>query len=837
MVKISTQPPEAERLDYIQFIFIDLFCGAGGTTIGAEKTESLPADLVNFLRANNISLPKDKLKETFFKICKVVACVNHDPIAIKSHWSNHPEVTHYEEDIRLLNPFGHLKRLIDYYRLFYPHAKIVLWASLECTNFSKAKGGESRDQDSRTLALELYRYIIALNPDYILIENVVEFMAWGPMIIRMGKTPEGWPFSHLKIQKYKKPSKKLPDGQPLKILPSYVPESSKNGKDWLQWRQTVNSLGYHDEWKQINAADHGAMTSRNRLFGCFARVGTPIVWPLPSHSKNPDKTSMVTPMKKWNAVKHALDFNDEGISIFNRYKRLPKIITTKHGHQACRLSKKYDEKYKTFGPVFDPLSTATMQRIFMGSVKHIAGGKDNFVSRYYGGDAEHRNHSVEEPAGTITTRNVLSLIKTNRFITKDYSGRPEQKNASIEDPSQTITTFGAGRLVKIDTFIDKAFGGKPEHKSSSIDNPLSTITTIPNQNRIIKATFIDQRNGKGEDRSKSTEEPAKTLTATGGNQQIVFLHNYNGVNGGKHDNSFSIEAPTGALRCGDGHAKISAFLSPFNSNKTKEDGGGNEGKSIEEPSPTIATQHTPAFVTCEHFIQKYYSSGGQHNSIHEPASTLTVKDRLNKVTAIPFKDDGQHQSIENPAGTIMTNDKHNLVTADKWIMATHRPGDESHPHSHSLENPSPTLTASRHHHYLVNPLWFNTAAGSIEEPCWVIVARQDKAPLGLITMKTGGPIAIPIYEDDCEWTVKLKEFMVLYNIIDIKMRMLKVMELKKIQGFPEDYYLGGNQGHQKKFIGNSVCPVIPKRWMRAFSNRLLEYKPEALRFDFEAKAA
>ena len=53
-------------------------------------------------------------------------------------------------------------------------------------------------------------------------------------------------------------------------------------------------------------------------------------------------------------------------------------------------------------------------------------------------------------------------------------------------------------------------------------------------------------------------------------------------------------------------------------------------------------------------------------------------------------------------------------------------------------------------------------------------------------------------------TKRIKEFMALYGIIDIKMRMLKIPELKKIMGFPEDYVLVGTQAEQKKFIGNAV---------------------------------
>lgn len=140
------------------FLVIDLFCGAGGTSSG-------------FALAGN---------------AKVIACVNHDPLAIKSHWLNHPEVEHFEEDIRTLD-LRRLKKLVSLYQAFYPSSKIILWASLECTNFSNAKGGGSRDADSRTLAEHLVRYIEELDPEYLQIENVREFRAWGPLKISCNK--------------------------------------------------------------------------------------------------------------------------------------------------------------------------------------------------------------------------------------------------------------------------------------------------------------------------------------------------------------------------------------------------------------------------------------------------------------------------------------------------------------------------------------------------------------------------------------------------------------------------------------------------------------------------
>jgi len=81
------------------FLVVDLFCGAGGTTIGFDESGT--------------SL--------------VIAAINHDPNAIKSHWANHPEVFHFEEDIRTLE-LTPLIKLVAEARAKYPNAKLVLWA-------------------------------------------------------------------------------------------------------------------------------------------------------------------------------------------------------------------------------------------------------------------------------------------------------------------------------------------------------------------------------------------------------------------------------------------------------------------------------------------------------------------------------------------------------------------------------------------------------------------------------------------------------------------------------------------------------------------------------------
>lgn len=115
-------------MNTIDLLYINLFCGAGGTSTGVESA-----------RINGE------------QCAKVIACVNHDANAIASHAANHPEAMHFTEDIRTLelSPLvTHVQRM----KQLYPEARLVLWASLECTNFSKAKGGQPRDADSRTLA-------------------------------------------------------------------------------------------------------------------------------------------------------------------------------------------------------------------------------------------------------------------------------------------------------------------------------------------------------------------------------------------------------------------------------------------------------------------------------------------------------------------------------------------------------------------------------------------------------------------------------------------------------------------------------------------------------------
>jgi DNA (cytosine-5)-methyltransferase 1 len=596
------------------FLVIDLFCGAGGTTCGFVQAE---------LDGN--------------AIVKVIACVNHDPIAIKSHWANHPEVKHFEEDIRTLD-LTELVKLVDFYRTKYPNAKVILWASLECTNFSKAKGGLPRDADSRTLADHLDRYIVALNCDYVKIENVVEFMSWGPLD---------------------------ENGKPV---------SKKNGQDWMRWRKLICGHGYVDEWTELNSANYGAYTSRNRLFGIFARPWLPICFPQPTHAKKPSSFSMYGDLKKWMPVKEVLDFKDEGQSIFTRDKAL---------------------------------SDKTLERIYAGLIKYVAKGDKAFIAKYFSGKPDGKVIPVDGPAGTIATAGNQSLVQAE-FLVK-YNSR------------------------------DKAGNYNPP----SVDDPSPVIST---QNRLYLA-------------------------------QAKFLTHYYGTGG--------------------------------------------QLSSIESPAPTIPTKARTALVSPEFLT--IYNGKSLNRGVDEPAPVVPCNDRLGLVQPQFFIDkqhnsgDHNHQSVEQPAGAILPYPKMNLVQCDPFIMPTNFDNKPV-----SVDQPAPTITANRKHHYLVNPSWYGNP-GSVEEPCCVIVARQDKAPLYFVQVESGR-VAIEVYEGDSDIMIKIKQFMAVYELVDIKMRMLRVHELLSIQGFPAGYKLEGNQTDQKKFIGNSVVPLVVKKWIESLAMKIIDYK-------------
>jgi DNA (cytosine-5)-methyltransferase 1 len=326
------------KTDNIKLLVIDLFCGAGGVTTGFEQSG----------------------------VAKVVICVNHDPQAIEAHKLNHPEAVHFVEDVRKVNIRNFLP-IIDTWKVRYPNAKVLLWASVECTNHSIAKGGLPKDADSRTLAVPLYPYIKILEPDYVGIENVKEFRDWSPLVPKIKyegmtvkneksiyKIFESNEYAHLEGA-----CCPLVNG----LQPWLIPDPLRKGELFRRFINVIKSMGFNYADANLNAADFGAFTNRLRYFGIFARHGLGIQLPRPTHGKG------LIPHK---AVRDVLQLDKIGNSIF-------------HGRKKPHCDK-------------------TLTRILRGLEKFAT---PSYVMTC---TSPGYMHSIEQPCGTLTTACHKALV-------------------------------------------------------------------------------------------------------------------------------------------------------------------------------------------------------------------------------------------------------------------------------------------------------------------------------------------------------------------------------------------------------------------------------------------
>lgn len=407
----------------------DLFCGGGGTTTGALGVPGV----------------------------KVLWALNHSASAIATHQANHPETRHYQTDILMQDE--HDLEPVD-----------GIWMSSECTNHSIAKGGKLLDQGSRTLPMQLIRFVKHCRPRIIIVENVKEFVNWGP----------------------------LDNGRP---------DKSRKGDSFREWVRAIQDCGYPNyEHRLINAADLGAHTSRLRYFGVFTAPGVPIKFPEQTHDKHGRNG-----LPKWRACREKLDLENYGRSIFeknlcpNTIKRIeaglkkyggdPFIlsfygsngkphdcsikeplptITTKDRHAVCQTLIKYGytgtDPERNVDDLDQPIST------LITTERHAL--VTQFISSQYTTEhPEHMAHSVDDPVPTLTTSHAHLLV--TQFIAKHYNSdkHPESQIQSIDDPASTVTCTNKLGLVTQFVTRHQNSNGNPGANVQSLDDPLSTLTT------------------------------------------------------------------------------------------------------------------------------------------------------------------------------------------------------------------------------------------------------------------------------------------------------------------------------------------------------------------------
>lgn len=425
----------------VKLLVIDLFCGAGGVTTGISRTKG----------------------------CKVIACINHDANAIKGHAANHPEAKHFIEDIRTVRLLK-LWVIVQRERIKHPKAKLLIHASLECTNFSKAKGGKPKDADSRSLADDMPRYAKALNPDYFTIENVREFMDWGPLD---------------------------EDLNPIQAL---------KGVDYNRWILDMKSVGNFQtyDWRILNAADYGAYTIRKRFFAMFDKEAKTVPFPRITHTKSGGLRH-----KKYKAVREILDLSVKGKSIFAGKPRSEKTLERVYAGLLKFVPKQENEfiakyyrgrpegKVKSLG---EPIGTVTT--VDHNSLVQLL--KYNSIN---GKTGKYVPPNIADPSPTVAAQARLALVFPEYLI--QYNGKAKDSVFTTDKPIGTLCTkdrFAVAQLQYVLRDYTKGF-------LNSLDAPHGALLTVPKTNLVTAETSYLMNPQGGTNQVSDLDKPCFTLIA------------------------------------------------------------------------------------------------------------------------------------------------------------------------------------------------------------------------------------------------------------------------------------------------------------------------------------
>ncbi len=393
-------------------IVLDFFCGAGGATVGVEEAIGRPID----------------------------HAVNHSPTAIAVHTANHGKTKHYTTDVFDIWPQG----VCQGKRVGFA------WFSPDCTHFSNAKGDVPRDQKIRSLAWIAVRWCRATRPRVFGLENVREFLSWGPL----------HPHDH--------PDPKL-RGRPIK---------ERKGETFALWKASLEKLGYVVEAKVLDSALFGSLTRRKRLFVIARCDGLPIVWPQPTHGG--------TGQEPLRAAHECIDWSLPCPSIFTRKKPLAKKTLRRIALGLQRYvidnPKPFIIRYNGHGnalPLTDPLGTVTAKDRFGLVVPTL-------VQTGYGERKGQtpRSLDIHDPLGTIVgcgqKHAVIESVLVAAHLVKSFGDptdptRTPVLGSELSDPLGTVTARDHHSLAAV-TLV-KFRGTSDAHPGcAAVDEPLPTVT-------------------------------------------------------------------------------------------------------------------------------------------------------------------------------------------------------------------------------------------------------------------------------------------------------------------------------------------------------------------------
>jgi site-specific DNA-cytosine methylase len=766
-------------MDMDTIYFLDGFCGAGGASTGISR------------------VPK----------CKVVVAINHDDRAIAAHSQNHPDTLHLNTDIREVDLMVLLAILAS--KGLRVH---VIWWSAECTHFSNAKGGESRDPESRMLSEQLFRYIAILKPDMVFVENVTEFKSWAPILpipVLLEQAPQvqsdlfgntGASKPVVKSVMVRHGNKRIPAERKYALLQTQLidamtentrdlemsiraemdaletlmqssglyklkpdgrlhmsVDSEHRGSMYTQWRDHIVQMGYRYDSRTLNAADYGAYQSRKRYFAVFVRRELGIVarWPEQTHAKQGSKAIKLNhSLQPWKACREILQMENPGRSILfgrNDQKELTDATCSRIQFGMNRFRRESEPI-----EMIDRSNTGASPTSVDQSLPTVRATYQNAVARVTMVDRHNFNSpltSVDEPLSTVMACRDAYLT-TVEFIAKSYtsSGQGYRQVSATDAPLGTVTQANHHNLCVVRCIVPSNF----TNMASSIEHPTPTLLACRKHNYLMTGFMLQYHGGRDAFRRVNSLDDAMPTVATENHPGIIqyLVSNYGASKG------HGVNNPLGAVVQIDKHLLLTVTRSQANY-LIKYYGAPNQTSSLLAPLPTITT--LDRFAACHAEFVAYKYGGGRGSSARRVSS------------------------VEDPVNTIGTTHTPIMVSAD-----------------------------------------LNTASGNdtdrlvvIDETGRVMVIRSESEPIVFrrLNAKTAsGNVIYPSFRCWAEGirTVGNLDYGVDNRVQDIQYRMLNEMELKLAQGFPADYMLDPkSQTRSKAMIGNAVQVDIAEKIVAA----------------------
>ena len=574
-------------------IVVDFFCGGGGAGTGLE---------MGLGRA-------------------VTVAKNHSPAAISMHTVNHPHAKHFTTDVFEGDPDTECGgRAVGWFHM-----------SPDCTHHSQAAGGQPRKREIRNLSWIGLKWAGMKQPRVISLENVKQILQWGPLVAKRCKSTG---------RVIKLGGGTAEPGEVVPVSEQFlVPDPKRRGQTWAVFVAELQRLGYVVEWRVIKACDFGAPTSRERLFMIARCDEQPIVWPEPTHAKNPAKGQ-----QKWRTAAECIDWTIPSKSIFGRKK---------------------------------DLAPATLRRVAKGMRKFVLDAASPFIVPIANWSGESVQ-SADEPLRTVT-----SWPRGGSFAMASPIIAPATHQGSdrINDPGAplpTITCANRGELTLISPVMVGAGGPAYSGKPVAVDQPVGTLMT-QNHRAIASACIVQAGHGEGSRESKRRSHgvnnicgPLGTVTASGGGQSIatVFMAQMNG--GFNTTAAKSITDPmTTVTNTGSQQQLVTANLVHLRGNC--------DARDMNDPLHTISAGGTHHGLMTAFLERQFGASVGQ--GLNEPAPTITAggggKSSLVELKLSPEVEAGalrvaafliSYYGTENvsdanePAPTITTRDRLGLVT-------------------------------------------------------------------------------------------------------------------------------------------------------------------------------